>query len=198
MKVNRKRCLKIAGGFAGAVLLWCFLVAFSIWKDGHRVQSRPSDCAIILGAAVNGSAPSPVFEERINHGIALYQKGTVGTLIFTGGFGKESSHSEGAVGASYAVAQGVPEGDILFEQGSLTTRENLLEAKVLLQREGLKTAILVSDPLHLKRAKMMARDLEIDAVSSLTPTSRYRSWRTKLPFLMRELYFVHHYRLFGR
>jgi uncharacterized SAM-binding protein YcdF (DUF218 family) len=45
----------------------------------------------------------------------------------------------------------------------------------------------------MKRAMMMADDLGIVAVSSPTPTSRYRTLKTKLGFLLRELYFIHHY-----
>jgi uncharacterized SAM-binding protein YcdF (DUF218 family) len=66
-----------------------------------------------------------------------------------------------------------------------------------MKTHNLKSAIIVSDPLHMKRAMMMADDLGIEAVSSPTPTTRYRSLRTKLGFLVRELYFVHHYVLTG-
>lgn len=51
------------------------------------------------------------------------------------------------------------------------------------------TAIIVSDPLHMKRAMLMAKDYGIDAYSSPTPTSMYRSIKTKLPFLAREEFF---------
>ena len=67
----------------------------------------------------------------------------------------------------------------------------------MMQKNGLKSAIIVSDPLHMKRAMMMAAGLGIDAVSSPTPTTRYRSLQTKLGFLVRELYFFHHYVIIG-
>ena len=57
--------------------------------------------------------------------------------------------------------------------------------------------MIVSDPLHLRRAAMMAKDLGISAVTSPTATSRYRSARTQLNFLLREIYFVHQYLLTG-
>lgn len=66
-----------------------------------------------------------------------------------------------------------------------------------MREHGLKSAIIVSDPLHMKRALMMAEGLEIDAVSSPTPTTRYRSLQSKLGFLFRELYFFHHYLITG-
>ena len=61
----------------------------------------------------------------------------------------------------------------------------------------MDSAIIVSDPMHMKRAMMMAGDLEVVAVSSPTPTSRYRSFKTKLGFLLREVYFIHHYFVTG-
>jgi uncharacterized SAM-binding protein YcdF (DUF218 family) len=66
-----------------------------------------------------------------------------------------------------------------------------------MQKHGLKSAIIVSDPLHMKRAMMMAEDLGIEAASSPTPTTRYRSLQTKLGFLIREIYFFHHYIITG-
>jgi uncharacterized SAM-binding protein YcdF (DUF218 family) len=61
----------------------------------------------------------------------------------------------------------------------------------------LDTALIVSDPLHMKRAMRMAAELGVEASPAPTPTSRYRSWATKAPFLARELYFYNHYLIFG-
>lgn len=180
-----------------ALVGWLATVAFSIWSFGNKDHSKPSDCAIVLGAAVYGSQPSPVFEERIKHAVTLYEAGTVSKIIFTGGIGGGASHAESAVGAAYAVRKGVPESAVLTETKSRNTRENLIEAKALMKVESQQTAILISDPLHMKRSSLMARDLEISSVSSPTPTSRYRSLKARLGFLGRELYFYHHYRVTG-
>ena len=53
----------------------------------------------------------------------------------------------------------------------------------------LHTAIIVSDPLHMKRAMAMAKDYGITAFSSPTPTTMYRRLKTKVPFLFRETFF---------
>jgi uncharacterized SAM-binding protein YcdF (DUF218 family) len=71
----------------------------------------------------------------------------------------------------------------------------LREAKKILDRQGLGTALIVSDPLHMKRAVMVGRDLGIDAHASPTPTTRYKSWHSKLRFLLREIYFYTTYLL---
>ncbi|MBN8456637.1 MAG: YdcF family protein [Verrucomicrobia bacterium] len=189
-----KRC--VLGGIVGAAV-WCAVLAFLIRDFGSRDHAVKSDCAIVLGAAVDGNAPSPVFEERIRHAINLYQAGFAGKLVFTGGTGEGQSHSEGSVARAYAIRHGVPAGDILIEEDSRTTCQNLTEARRLMRGNGLVSAILVSDPLHMRRAMLMAGNLGIKAVSSPTPTSRYRSAGTRAVFLAREIYFHHHYLVTG-
>ena len=63
-----------------------------------------------------------------------------------------------------------------------------------------ETSIIVSDPLHMKRSMLIANDYDINAVSSPTPSSKYQSWKTKVPFLLREGFFYVGYkiwRIFG-
>ena len=57
--------------------------------------------------------------------------------------------------------------------------------------------LLVSDPLHLTRAMQMAAEFGLDAQPSATGLTRYRTLSTKVPFALRELYFMHHYWLLG-
>lgn len=193
----RSRIKRIVLWLLLAGLVWCTILATFIWHYGAYDHATKSDCIIILGAGVKGTSPSPVFEERIRHGINLYQAGFAPKLLFTGGVGEGQKHSEGSVGRWVATQQAVSEGDILIEERSRTTQQNLSEARSVMQSHGLKSAIIVSDPLHMTRAMMMAGRLDIDAVSSPTPTTRYRSIKTKLGFLAREIYFFHHYVVTG-
>ncbi|GAA5116597.1 YdcF family protein [Luteolibacter yonseiensis] len=193
----RHRFRKIAVFAFLAGLVWLLASGCMIWRFGAVDHAVKSDCIIVLGAAVQGGVPSPVFEERIRHAIGLRRAGHASKLLFTGGFGDGRKHSEGAVGRMFAIGQGVPTGDILIEERSHTTRQNLSEAKALMDSHALKTAIIVSDPLHMKRALTMADGLGLEAVSSPTPTTRYRSLRARLGFLVREIYFFHHYLITG-
>ena len=193
-----RRILQVLGGFVLALLAWLAALGAAIWSYGEKDRAAPADCAIVLGAAAYGVRPSPVFEERIRHGLALYQTGLVRKIIFTGGYGTGADHAESEVAAAYAQRAGIPPADILTELRSRTTQQNLAEAKRLMDAHGLDRAILVSDPLHMRRAMWMARDLGIDAVSSPTPTTRYRSAKTRWRFLRRELYYWHHYLFTGQ
>ena len=163
------------------------ICAFSTIDEACR-----ADTAIILGAAVYRDEPSPVYRERINHGITLYHEGYVDQLIVTGGSPDDSEKTEAAVAKEYLVSQGIPAEDILTEDQSSITQENLENAKVIMDG-------IVSDPLHMKRAMLLAEDAGITAYSSPTPTTRYISMRTKIPFLVREtFYYIGYqwYRLF--
>jgi uncharacterized SAM-binding protein YcdF (DUF218 family) len=72
----------------------------------------------------------------------------------------------------------------------------LLEAQKIIQAQKFSHCLLVSDPLHMKRADWMMRDVGIQGLPSPTPSSRYQSWRSQIPFLLREVYFYHHYWIF--
>ncbi|MCC6694484.1 MAG: YdcF family protein [Candidatus Hydrogenedentes bacterium] len=197
MHPTHRRLKKIALGSLAAVLTWLCALSIAVWRYGAVDHAAQSDCIVVLGAAVQGQEPSPVFEERIRHGVKLYQRGLASKLVFTGGTGAGHVHSESSVGAAVAERLGVPKDAILTEEQSHTTQQNLAEALAVMRRHGLRSAIVVSDPLHMKRAMMMADDLGMNAVSSPTPTSRYRSLKTQFGFLIRELYFFHHYLFTG-
>jgi uncharacterized SAM-binding protein YcdF (DUF218 family) len=173
------------------LVLWVAGVAGYIVWIGERDQAGPADVIIVLGAAAYDARPSPVFEERIRHGIDLYQRGLARHVIFTGGFGEGARFSESQVARRYALRHGVPARAILIEIASRTTWQNLQQAAALMKARGFKRAIIVSDPLHMARALRLSRELGIDALGSSTPTSRFRSFDTRKRFLLQEVYFFH-------
>lgn len=177
--------------------LWLTGVATWIGIGPPQDTASQADVAIVLGAAVHAGEPSPVFRERINHALALYQDGRVQRLVFTGGSNATHVSTEAMAGAVYAWEAGIPIADIHFEGWSKTTRENLIGAQEVMADAGQNSALIVSDPLHLRRAMAMADQLGMDAQPSATPTTRYQSLSTQLPFLLRETYFIHHFWIFG-
>lgn len=180
-----------------AVLGWSMWVGWRIVRGATLDETRKADAAIVMGAAAYGDKPSPVFEERINHAVELYQKGLVRKLILTGGFGQGAEHSESEVARSYAMTKGVPARDLLLEKKSRTTLENLQQARLIMQQHGLKDVLLVSDPLHMERVAIMTQDLGIPAGRSPTTTSKYVSFGVQAGFLAREIYAVTAYWIGG-
>jgi uncharacterized SAM-binding protein YcdF (DUF218 family) len=198
---NASRSTIVKRGWIAAIAglaIWLTILGFQIVAAGKLTSTQAADAAIVLGAAVYGSHPSPVFEERIRHGIDLYRTGKVRKLLFTGGRGEGAPEAESAVARNYALARGVPLEAILTEAASRTTKQNLVQARLLMQRHRLRSALIVTDPLHIKRSLRMAAGVGIDASPSPTPTSRYRSWRSKAGFLLREIYFYNVHLLTGQ
>jgi uncharacterized SAM-binding protein YcdF (DUF218 family) len=195
VSARRQRKRRGVLGWAWRLLLllalWLAGVAAYIVWVGERDQAAPADAIIVLGAAAYDARPSPVFAERIRHGIDLYQRGLAKHLIFTGGFGNGARFSESQVAQRYALKHGVPRQAILIETRSRTTHQNLQQAAALMKANGFKRAIIVSDPLHMARALRLAREAGIDALGSSTPTSRFRSFETRKRFLLQEVYFFH-------
>lgn len=91
MSARRRTSRRGIAGWAWRLLLLALLwlvgvAAYIIWV-GQRDDAAPADAIIVLGAAAYDAKPSPVFEERIRHGIDLYKRGLAPTMIFTGGYG---------------------------------------------------------------------------------------------------------------
>ena len=171
---------------------WCTWLVYSY---STRTASRRADAAVVLGAAAWGKNPSPVFRERINHGITLYRSNRVGKLIFTGGTPKAGYMTEAEVARRYARGHGVPNKDILLETTSRDTQQNLENTKALMYNNGLESVVIISDPYHLARALEIASDLDIEAYISATPTTRFDQSKEKNKFLLQESYALFLYRI---
>ncbi|QEY23952.1 YdcF family protein [Neisseria animalis] len=186
-------------GFALSVLLVGAAFAASAWqvyRAGHRAlpPDYHADAAVVLGAAAWDKRPSPVFRERINHAITLYQGRHVDKIIFTGGTPKKGYMTEAEVGRRYALKQGVPAKNILFENTSRNTYENLRNIRPVLRANNIGSVVIVSDPYHLARAQAMAEDLGIRAQVSATPTTLFNKEKERQRFWLQESYALFLYR----
>jgi uncharacterized SAM-binding protein YcdF (DUF218 family) len=128
--------------------------------------ARRADAIIVLGSAVwRGERASPSLYARTQHAIALYRAGYAPALIFCGGLG-DYPPSEAEVMRRLATSAGVPASAIFLDDRSHSTEENLANAKTIMDAHGWRRALIVSDPFHLLRAEIMARDLDIEAYGS--------------------------------
>ncbi|MER1998693.1 MAG: YdcF family protein [Lysinibacillus sp.] len=166
------------------------VVAFWIWQYSKHDETQQADVAIVLGAAVWDNKPSPVFKGRLDYSIELYEQGYIDQLIFTGGKAQGDESAESEVARDYALSKGVKADDIQIETVSTITDENLQEAKHIMLEHQFQTALIVSDPLHMKRAMVLAKHNGIEAYSTPTPFTQYKSFRSKAPFLLREVFYL--------
>lgn len=148
------------------------------------------DYILVLGCGLRGDKVTPLLASRIEKGIQLFQKNPGSKLIFSGGKGEDEAISEGEAMAKYGLKRGLSQEDILVENQSKNTRENLLFSRRLMKEEG--RIALVTNGYHVFRALLLAKELGIPCIGYGAKTKFYFS----LNAYIRELvgYFVLHKR----
>ncbi|MDN7246431.1 YdcF family protein [Planococcus shenhongbingii] len=180
------RLIKTLQVLLTALFTFTVFAAYGIWTYAAETENIKTDAAIVLGTKVVGNQPSPMLRERINHSVWLYENGFVDKIIFTGGKTDGADMAESEVSRNYALKLDVPAEDILIETESMITEENFLYANEIAEEHGLDSFLVVSDPLHMKRALLMAQVAGIDAYSSPTQSSIFQTFSSQLPFFIRE------------
>ncbi len=170
---------------AGAITL--FYVGWTVNHTGLNDRARPADAIVILGAQVAPDGqPGPDLYVRTLHASRLYERGLAPYLVCTGGFSGDRL-SAAAVACNLAVTLGVPADRVLLADGSMTTREDAASARNLMLSRGWHTAILVSHPLHLERARLLFEAQGLAVYPSPTNTDLASiPWRTRAWLTARE------------
>jgi uncharacterized SAM-binding protein YcdF (DUF218 family) len=178
--------LLVVGGI-GLIGVGAF-ATYRIWEEGQRDDQRPADAIVVLGAAQYDGRPSPVFAARLDHAVALYLHGAAPVLIVTGGKREGDRTTEAAVARRFAIENHVPDSAILVEDRGRTTLESLQSVGSIMRRYGLKSAIFVSDRMHMLRVLRIARDQGVVAYGSPTLTSPTdQDWNRRLDATRHEL-----------
>ena len=187
-------------GVALAAPLALGLLLGSLWMkvsaQAQRDEAQQADVIVILGSAVwPGERPSPSLEARVQHGIVLYQQGMADYLVLSGGVGRYPP-AEAEVMRRLVLEYGVPEESLILDTESRSTVESLQSAGSTMQDRDWNTAIIVSDPFHMYRALMMARDEGIHAWGSPALNSpTYTIPRLRYYYTLREVLATAWYRL---
>lgn len=125
----------------------------------HRMQF---DYIVIHGCGLaGGERMTKLLSDRVDKAIEIYRKCRVKPVIIpSGGQGGDEKLSEAQAMKDYLLAHGVPDEQILLEDRSATTRENLLNSKALIDaRGGKKRTALVSSNYHIYRCLRLAREV---------------------------------------
>ena len=146
-------------------------LALIIFWQAARDEAQPVDAIVVLGTAQYNGRPSTVLRARLDHAIGLYNQGVAPVLVTTGGSGRDPRFTEGGVGRTYAIGQGVPAAAILSEEDGASSWESLQNVAALLEARGWRRIVLVSDPFHMTRLKLMALGLGLEPSASPTRTS---------------------------
>ena len=146
--------------FYFSYLVLCFVV-YSVFIQilPHRMNFN---YVIIHGCGLlDGERMSRLLSNRVDKAIRIYRKCRNKPIIIpSGGQGSDETVSEAEAMKTYLLSHDIPEDHILTEDRSLTTRENLLNSKAIIDaREGEKKTALVSSNYHVYRCLLLAREI---------------------------------------
>jgi uncharacterized SAM-binding protein YcdF (DUF218 family) len=162
-----------------ALPLATYLVTLAKTIERHSAldEAQKADIIVVLGAAEYNGRPSPALKARLDHAFDLYQKGLSGFILTTGGAGGDQQYTEGEVGRAYLVRRGIPAESIVVEAEGDSTVKSLIAVSQIMNRMGLRSAILVSDGYHIFRAKRILQHEGVTAYGSPRPHEPQGTWQ---------------------
>lgn len=123
--------------------LWLTVIGKSLFVNEVL---QPVDIIIVLSGDDEGY--------RLRHAFNLYQKGYAKKILLSGGTNLWEETGIDLM-EKYLVKLGVSQEDILSEKESESTVENALFSKKVLEKRGLKSAIVVTSPPHTRRVSVI-------------------------------------------
>lgn len=135
------------------------------WRVPHL------DYIVVLGAGIMGKKVTPLLAARISRGIEIYQENPGSKLIMSGGRGPGEDIPEAEAMAAYAEKLGIPKADIIIENKSRTTKENLQFSHKLMAPNS--KFCLVTSSYHVYRALVLAKHQGLKCIGYGAKTKLY-------------------------
>lgn len=137
----------------------CFggLLAAVLTGAHDQVKGDPQ-IMVILGCQVKPWGPSILLQDRLDTALAYLEEHPGMTVVVSGGQGPDEPESEAQCMADYLTEHGVEEGQLLLEDQSHNTDQNLRYTVALLAEKGYDTTgdiLVVSNGFHLTRVRML-------------------------------------------
>jgi len=138
---------------------------------GAGDQARAVDAIVVMGAAQYDGRPSPQLQARLDHVVDLWDRGVAPIVVVTGGNQPGDRFTEAEASADYLVDRGVDASSILQEDQGRSSWQSLETVAAMLDSIGVQRVLMVSDPYHSLRIRLMAEELGLTAFVSPTRTS---------------------------
>jgi uncharacterized SAM-binding protein YcdF (DUF218 family) len=152
-------------------LLYFSFSLFQVWSTGREDDEQPIDAIVIMGAAQYDGRPSPQLAARLDHVVELWPTGIASFVVVTGGNIPGDRFTEAEASARYLIERGVPESVLILENEGSNSYESLDSVSEMLGERDLKNVLIVTDPYHALRSRLIAEEVGLDATVSSTDTS---------------------------
>ncbi|NDF88685.1 MAG: YdcF family protein, partial [Actinobacteria bacterium] len=158
-----RRVLQSLGVTVLIVAVYFLISLLQVWNTGRSADRQPVDAIVVLGAAQYDGRPSPQLQARLDHALELWNLNLASYIVVTGGKQIGDRFTEAASARKFLEEKGVAS-DLIFEENSgTTTYASLLAVSQIASQEKISRVLIVSDPFHLLRAKLIAKEVGLDA-----------------------------------
>jgi uncharacterized SAM-binding protein YcdF (DUF218 family) len=172
---NHLRRGLLALALVAIVVLGYFGVSlYQVWSTGRSDYSGTADAIVVMGAAQYDGRPSPQLAARLDHVAELWPRGVAPLVVATGGNRPGDRFTEAQASATYLEQRGVPAEAVVLEDQGTNSYESLRGVAALLHARGLDDVVIVTDPYHALRSKLIAEQVGLTAHVSPTPMSVVR------------------------
>lgn len=144
---------------------------FQVWSTGRADERQPVDAIVAMGAAQYDGRPSPQLAARLDRVVELWPEGIAPLVVVTGGNLPGDRFTEAGASAQYLIERGIPESALILEDEGASSYESLSSVGVMLESRGLDDVVIVTDPYHSLRSRLIAQEVGLDASVSSTDTS---------------------------
>lgn len=167
-----------------AVLTFGALFGAVMWGSYDHISGQPG-IMIILGCQVKPWGPSILLQDRLNEALDYLKEHPDMVVVVSGGQGKDEPTSEAQAMRDYLAEHGIDEKQILMEDKSSNTVQNLRYSAQLLYEQGYVTdqgVLVVSNGFHLTRVRMLFDRVwgDTDNLSTLAAPSSHMPSRLKM------------------
>ena len=146
---------RVAAAALAAYSVYFAWACAAIVDQAGREEARPADAIVVFGAAEYRGRPSPVYRARLDHAFELYKLKLASVVITTGGSGGEATFTEGSVGHDYLVGRGIGGHHLIAETQSDNSAQSAERVAAIMQANGMRSCVAVSDPYHEFRIKRL-------------------------------------------
>ncbi|MGL4998811.1 MAG: YdcF family protein [Cetobacterium sp.] len=143
-----------------------------------------------MGAGLRRDQPKKVLKYRLDKAVEYYKKYPDTIFIVSGGQGKDEIVSESKAMKKYLIKNSVLSKNIIEENKSKTTLENLTFSKKLIPKN-IKSIGVISNDFHIYRVKFLAKNLDL----KLNPIYANTPLKSKISLFTREALAVIYYKL---
>lgn len=175
-------------------LLLVFLLIFSgclgvVLYGSHSEMEDDAEIMVILGCQVYSWGPSILLQDRLDTALLYLEEHPEMTVVVTGGKGDDEHASEAQVMFDYLVTHGIPEEQILLEDQSRNTVENMIFTNLLLAEQGYDVTeeiLVVSNGFHLARTRMLFERIWGTDENLNTLAAPSSHWPSRMKMYVRE------------